>query len=208
MLVQTTIWNGTFVIDVYGHLRSHLKMHSGEMPFSSFPQKNHLNLGQGLSLNKDQNLMNIFRNCTHRLQLWSSFWETSEDAHAKRAWINLVRNLGLGGKIGTVRYIWWQHFQRKSINFQEKRNIVFRNWYFFGNIFLCAALEGCICKVFLHCRVAEVAVLAETAKYPWMLARSARLQIFATKNTVFYRIYSPLNLRFQGGIYSKMVSEG
>ena len=35
-------------------------------------------------------------------------------------------------------------------------------------------------------RVAEVGVLAETAKYPSMLARSARLQIFATKNTVFY----------------------
>ena len=32
-------------------------------------------------------------------------------------------------------------------------------------------------------RVAEVSVLAETAKYPSMLARSARLQIFATKNT-------------------------
>ena len=30
-------------------------------------------------------------------------------------------------------------------------------------------------------RVAEVGVLAETAKYPSMLARSARLQIFATK---------------------------
>ena len=35
-------------------------------------------------------------------------------------------------------------------------------------------------------RVAEGGVLAETAKYPSMLARSARLQIFATKNTVFY----------------------
>ena len=34
--------------------------------------------------------------------------------------------------------------------------------------------------------MAEVGVLAETAKYPSMLARSARLQIFATKNTVFY----------------------
>ena len=30
-------------------------------------------------------------------------------------------------------------------------------------------------------RVAEVGVLAETAKYPSMLAQSARLQIFATK---------------------------
>ena len=29
--------------------------------------------------------------------------------------------------------------------------------------------------------MAEVGVLAETAKYPSMLARSARLQIFATK---------------------------
>ena len=38
----------------------------------------------------------------------------------------------------------------------------------------------------LNDRVAEVGVLAETAKYPSMLARSARLQIFATKNTVFY----------------------
>ena len=34
--------------------------------------------------------------------------------------------------------------------------------------------------------MAEVGVLAETAKYPSMLAQSARLQIFATKNTVFY----------------------
>ena len=37
-----------------------------------------------------------------------------------------------------------------------------------------------------HSRVAEVGVLAETAKYPSMLAQSARLQIFVTKNTVFY----------------------
>ena len=29
-------------------------------------------------------------------------------------------------------------------------------------------------------------MLAATAKYPSMLARSARFQIFATKNTVFY----------------------
>ena len=35
-------------------------------------------------------------------------------------------------------------------------------------------------------RVAEVGALAETAKYPSALARSACLQIFATKNTVFY----------------------
>ena len=35
-------------------------------------------------------------------------------------------------------------------------------------------------------RVAEVGVLAETAKYPSMLAQIARLQIFATKNIVFY----------------------
>ena len=40
--------------------------------------------------------------------------------------------------------------------------------------------------VMVATRVAEVGVLAETAKYPSMLARSARLQIFATKNTVFY----------------------
>ena len=40
--------------------------------------------------------------------------------------------------------------------------------------------------ILLLSRVAEVGVLAETAKYPSMLARSARLQIFATKNTVFY----------------------
>ena len=39
---------------------------------------------------------------------------------------------------------------------------------------------------YMWARVAEVGVLAETAKYPLMLARSARLQIFATKNTVFY----------------------
>ena len=38
----------------------------------------------------------------------------------------------------------------------------------------------------VRARVAEVGVLAETAKYPSMLAQSARLQIFATKNTVFY----------------------
>ena len=35
-------------------------------------------------------------------------------------------------------------------------------------------------------RVAEVGVLAATAKYPSVLARSTRLQFFATKNTVFY----------------------
>ena len=39
---------------------------------------------------------------------------------------------------------------------------------------------------YMWARVAEVGVLAETAKYPFMLARSTRLQIFATKNTVFY----------------------
>ena len=38
----------------------------------------------------------------------------------------------------------------------------------------------------VHIRVTEVGVLAATAKYPSVLARSARLQIFATKNTVFY----------------------
>ena len=35
--------------------------------------------------------------------------------------------------------------------------------------------------IIFNTRVAEVGVLAETAKYPSMLARSARLQIFATK---------------------------
>ena len=34
-------------------------------------------------------------------------------------------------------------------------------------------------------RVAEVGVIAETAKYPSMLARSAHLQIFATKTPYF-----------------------
>ena len=42
------------------------------------------------------------------------------------------------------------------------------------------------CTMYNTTRVAEVDVLAETAKYPSMLARSARLQIFATKNIVFY----------------------
>ena len=40
--------------------------------------------------------------------------------------------------------------------------------------------------VFVELRVAEVGVLAETAKYPSMLAWSARLQIFDTKSVVFY----------------------
>ena len=38
----------------------------------------------------------------------------------------------------------------------------------------------------LHTRLLKVGMLAETAKYPSMLARSAHLQIFATKNTLFY----------------------
>ena len=35
-----------------------------------------------------------------------------------------------------------------------------------------------------YTRVAEVGALAETAKYPSMLAQSARLQIFATKTSI------------------------
>ena len=38
----------------------------------------------------------------------------------------------------------------------------------------------------LHTRLLKVGMLAATAKYPSMLARSARFQIFATKNIVFY----------------------
>ena len=48
------------------------------------------------------------------------------------------------------------------------------------------AVEHYLGQTYVALRVAEVGVLAETAKYPSMLARSARLQIFATKNTVFY----------------------
>ena len=53
-------------------------------------------------------------------------------------------------------------------------------------LYICMGILCFKSHLFLATRVAEVGVLAETTKYPSALARSARLQIFATKNTVFY----------------------
>ena len=81
--------------------------------------------------------------------LWSSFWETSEDAHAKRTWIDLVRNLGLRGKIGTLFgailiSIWtsfcfvqlWSSFREISEDAQAKRTSInlIRNFGLWGKI--------------------------------------------------------------------------
>ena len=68
-----------------------------------------------------------------------------------------------------------------NINSVDENGYTALHWAFYSH-----KTETAGSHILVVTRVAEVGVLAETAKYPSMLARSARLQIFATKNTVFY----------------------